>query len=160
MSTIMNFSTNPSETKNSEKNSNAPSETLPTIREPLTRRSRTTVSKKLLTRSRQLGDRAEALTRLQNQRRARKSLLPFIQTLKANYVADPFHAQLCGIMERFHAKVVARQRPREIVIAPPQHGKSTVMSRFFPAWAYGKSPDMAVILGAYASDWAESLDWK
>jgi predicted phage terminase large subunit-like protein len=102
----------------------------------------------------------DSLANLLAQRRrlkARNSLLDFIQLQKPNYVADPFHEILCAIMERFFASVVARKRPRVIVVAPPQTGKSTVLSRYFPAWAFGKAPWLNIIGGAYSSDWADTF---
>lgn len=44
-----------------------------------------------------------------------------------------------------------------ILVAPPQHGKSEIVSRKFPAWALGKNPDLRIIAGSYSSSWAESL---
>lgn len=37
---------------------------------------------------------------------------------------------------------------------PPQHGKSQLTSRFFPAWFLGTYPDKNVILGSYNGDFA------
>ncbi len=86
-----------------------------------------------------------------NLRTVRSSLLAFIQATKSDYVIDPFHVQLCHIMERFYRLVVQRKRPRFMVFAPPRHGKSQIVSRHFPAWVLGKSPSMEVAIGAYGT---------
>lgn len=90
-------------------------------------------------------------------RRSKDSLLDFILANKPDYGVDPFHRDLCEIMEDFHRRVIAKQSPRVIIVSPPQLGKSEIMSRQFPAWALGKNPDLYFIAGAYASDWATSL---
>ncbi|HXS93439.1 MAG TPA: phage terminase large subunit [Candidatus Limnocylindrales bacterium] len=91
------------------------------------------------------------------QERARRRLLSFIEQTKPDYVADPFHEELCRIVERFHADVVARRRPRVIIVAPPQHGKSEIVSRKYPAWALGRNPNLRIIAGSYSSAWADTL---
>jgi predicted phage terminase large subunit-like protein len=89
--------------------------------------------------------------------KARRRLLSFIQATKSDYLADSFHEELCGIVERFHADVIARRRPRVIIVAPPQHGKSEIVSRRYPAWALGRNPDLRIIASSYSSAWAETL---
>jgi len=89
--------------------------------------------------------------------RARRSLPRFIEALKPNYKADAFHLELSKIVERFHADVEAKRRPRTIVVAPPQHGKSEIVSRKYPAWALGRNPNLRIIAGSYSGAWAESL---
>lgn len=41
-----------------------------------------------------------------------------------------------------------------LILTPPQHGKSSLVSRFFPAYALGKMPDLRVILVSYGADLA------
>lgn len=43
---------------------------------------------------------------------------------------------------------------RLIVQMPPRHGKSELISRWFPAWYLGRHPDHRVILASYAGDFA------
>ena len=43
---------------------------------------------------------------------------------------------------------------RLIVEAPPRHGKSWLISRFFPAWYIGTHPDRRIILSSYESEFA------
>lgn len=43
---------------------------------------------------------------------------------------------------------------RLMVFMPPQNGKSEITSRKFPAWAFGKLPDLRVILTSYGADLA------
>lgn len=43
-----------------------------------------------------------------------------------------------------------------IVNMPPRHGKSTLVSRYFPAWYTGLFPDRRVLLASYESNFAAS----
>jgi predicted phage terminase large subunit-like protein len=89
--------------------------------------------------------------------RARRHLLSFILQTKPDYRADRFHHELCEITEAFHRAVETRERPRLIISAPPQHGKTEVVSRKYPAWALGRNPDLRIIAGSYSSSWADEL---
>jgi len=43
---------------------------------------------------------------------------------------------------------------RLMIFLPPRHGKSWLLSHFFPAWYLGMFPDKRVILTAYEADFA------
>lgn len=89
--------------------------------------------------------------------RARDSLLEFTEYTKPSYHAGWFHRVVCSIFERFLANVIAGTRPRVILSAPPQHGKSEIVSRRFPTWALGRHPHLRFVCASYNTDWAESL---
>lgn len=44
--------------------------------------------------------------------------------------------------------------PRLIVTMPPRHGKSELISKYFPAWYLGTFPDNKVMLASYADSFA------
>lgn len=44
-----------------------------------------------------------------------------------------------------------------MVFMPPQHGKSEIISRNFPAWALGNNPDLKIVGCSYSSDLAEQF---
>ena len=44
-----------------------------------------------------------------------------------------------------------------MVFMPPQHGKSEIISRNFPAWALGQNPDLKIVGSSYSSDLAEQF---
>lgn len=44
-----------------------------------------------------------------------------------------------------------------MVFVPPQHGKSEIISRNFPAWAFGRDPDLKIASCSYASDLSEQF---
>lgn len=44
-----------------------------------------------------------------------------------------------------------------MVFVPPQHGKSEIISRNFPAWALGRNPDLKIASCSYAADLSEQF---
>lgn len=85
---------------------------------------------------------------------ARDELLPFFLATHPGFVDDWFHIALCRRLERFVADVEARRFPCLIVQAPPQHGKSVIVSRALQAWIIGKYPDWPLALASYAASLA------
>ena len=45
---------------------------------------------------------------------------------------------------------------RLIVSVPPQYGKSTLISKYFPAWFEGNYPEEKIILATYEANFAAS----
>lgn len=91
--------------------------------------------------------------------RARRpnGLIDFIEYQNPRYKAGWFHREVCRIFEKFLADVLAGKRPRVILTAPPQFGKSEIVSRNFPCWAQGQVETLKFICSSYASGWAEQL---
>lgn len=56
--------------------------------------------------------------------------------------------------------VATGRAKRLIVMAPPRHGKSQLISRYFPAWFLGANPDRRVILVSYEAGFAASWGRK
>lgn len=61
------------------------------------------------------------------------------------------HLQL---LDRALFDVAAGRLKRLIVTMPPRHGKSQLISRYFPAWYLGAFPDRRIILASYAQTFA------
>jgi predicted phage terminase large subunit-like protein len=57
-------------------------------------------------------------------------------------------------------QVAAGKLKRLMVFMPPRHGKSEMISKYFPAWYLGHHPDHRVILSSYEADFAASWGWK
>lgn len=56
--------------------------------------------------------------------------------------------------------ISARRIRRLIVTEPPRHGKSELISKYFPAWYLGMFPDEKIILTSYEADFASSWGRK
>lgn len=54
----------------------------------------------------------------------------------------------------------ARRIKRLIVTEPPRHGKSELISKYYPAWHLGLFPDDRIILTSYEADFAASWGRK
>ena len=90
-------------------------------------------------------------TRLAREVR-RKSLIAFVQHLSPSYTAGWVHHKLAAALERFMGDVLAKKSPRLMVFMPPRHGKSELVSRYFPAWAFGNHPNVSIIGSSYSND--------
>lgn len=84
--------------------------------------------------------------------KARRHLLNFTQYIAAWYRAGWFHKVICSELERFFDSVQRKESPRLLIVSPPQHGKSTLVSQMFPAWALGRKPEQNIISVSYAYD--------
>ena len=93
-----------------------------------------------------------AARELAHREMARRHLLPFVHRLFPNYQAGWVHRALALELERFLSDVNAKRSPRLMVFMPPRHGKSELVSRYFPAWAFGSHPDLSIIGSSYADD--------
>jgi predicted phage terminase large subunit-like protein len=100
----------------------------------------------------------------------RRHLVDFIKYCRGDYICEPFHETVCGIMERFYERVRRRESPRVIIVAPPQSGKSEIVSRFSPAWFFGRfvqdmldgkyldeEQEFSGIFSTYSDEWASDL---
>lgn len=87
--------------------------------------------------------------------RARRSLLYFIGKSHPDYDPNWFHASVCRDLHQFYKDVIAGKCPRLMIFAPPQHGKSEIVSRHFPAWVHGKSPELRIVQTSYSASLAE-----
>ena len=85
-----------------------------------------------------------------NKRLATSSFSHFLGYINPTYQMEWFHrviAEHCQML--FEGKI-----KNLMVFVPPQHGKSEVVSRIFPAWAFGRNPDLKIAGCSYSSDLA------
>lgn len=96
-------------------------------------------------------DPREAAQELLRRRRARLSLERFTTYTFPKYQVDPVHGLIAAALDA----VVDGEIKRLILIAPPQHGKSELVSVRLPAYWLARRPDMPVILTSYGADLAQ-----
>lgn len=70
------------------------------------------------------------------------------------YVMKPFHRVLANKLQSLQEGKIKRL----MAFMPPQHGKTTLTTEYFPAWALGRNPDQRLIIGAYSADYAAKLN--
>lgn len=69
----------------------------------------------------------------------------FIRFTKDDYDSQWFHDIVCEYLD----KLSNREIKKLMVFMPPQHGKTEISSRRFPAYLLGKKPSEKIILGSY-----------
>jgi predicted phage terminase large subunit-like protein len=85
---------------------------------------------------------------------ARRHLVNFGVYVNKNWIPAAHHILLAEKLEQVYKYIESGGEEgigRLIVQMPPQHGKSEVASRLFPAWLLGKRPDSRCILGSYGA---------
>jgi len=91
-----------------------------------------------------------ALLREKHRRLAATDLVKFTEYTSRPYQTAEHHREIAA-----HLEAVERgEIDRLMVIEPPRHGKSELVSRRFPAWYLGKNPTHGVIGASYNSDLA------
>ncbi|MCC8175506.1 MAG: terminase family protein [Bacteroidales bacterium] len=77
----------------------------------------------------------------------------FLAYANPKYHAEWFHQ----LIARRCQDVLEGQIKNLMVFIPPQHGKSEIISRMFPAWALGRNPDLKIVSCSYSSDLSQQF---
>lgn len=93
----------------------------------------------------------QALAEKARRERARRRLEPFTTYTFPKYVVEPVHSLIASTLDR----IVSGEIKRLMIFAPPQHGKSELVSVRLPAAWLGRRPEDPVILSSYAASLAE-----
>lgn len=101
---------------------------------------------------------ADAARELLRRREARRSLLAFIQYINPEYIVSDFSRTVCAELEQFIVDCHAGKRPVLVLEAPPQHGKSDMVSRYLPAFIFGHYPNLRIAGLSYAKDLASDMN--
>ena len=99
--------------------------------------------------------REEYIRRIHNEilrRSASTHLSDFIKYVHSDYLMGWVHKEICDTLDTFIADVKAHKAPRLVICMPPRSGKSEIVSRNFPAFAFGVNPDLQIIASSYSSD--------
>lgn len=101
--------------------------------------------------------KAPTAKEMANRVRCRRGLLAFIQRFRPKYEAGWVHKDICRRLERFVARVEAREEPRLLLCMPVRMGKSEIASRNFPPWVLGQHPEWEIIAASGAQSLATSF---
>ena len=96
--------------------------------------------------------RAEAARELLTRRKARAgtlTLLEYILRTNPAYVVTDFARIVCAEVDLFIERVNRGERPILVLQAPPQHGKSEIVSRALPAYLAGLFPNIHIASASY-----------
>jgi predicted phage terminase large subunit-like protein len=93
------------------------------------------------------------LKQLRVQLLASQSLSHFLVYTNPRYELSWFHAKIASKCEELFANKIKNL----MIFVPPQHGKSEIISRQFPAWALGRNPDLRIAGCSYSIDLASQF---
>lgn len=98
-----------------------------------------------------------AMEALEARLAAQSDLLNYIQYTNPQYKVSEFSRVVCSALMAFLEGVKAGRRPILILQAPPQHGKSEIVSRRLPAYILGADPSLRVAACSYNDDFAKGF---
>jgi hypothetical protein len=103
-------------------------------------------------------NKKQAAIELLKRRKARGDLHSYIQYINPDYIASDFSREVCQSIDAFLTNMMAGKRPVLVLGAPPQHGKSDIVSRYLPSYFFGKFPDQRVAGLSYGKDLASDMN--
>lgn len=98
----------------------------------------------------------EELDRRATLQAARDDLIAFCQYMDPNYKVGKHHRILADEL----MAIEAGTKDRIAVNIPPRHGKSQLVSTYFPAWFIGRNPGKKVMLVSHTTDLAVDFGRK
>lgn len=102
-------------------------------------------------------DLVDAANELIRRRKARKELLEYITYTSPKYLHSAFARSVCEALDRFIDDMLAGKRPILVLQAPPQHGKSEIVSRKLPPFIMGRFPDWRIGAASYGDELAGAM---
>lgn len=82
------------------------------------------------------------------QAQARKQLIKFITYIRKDYRVNWHHEYICSQLDKFARGEITHL----MIFVPPQHGKSEISSRQYPAYQFGLAPDTKLAVCSYSGD--------
>ena len=111
----------------------------------------------------------EALEAKQKADAARADLIEFCKLMQADYTVGKHHRILADLLMEIEigkdydqdgVEVDETGKDRICVNIPPRHGKSQLVSIYFPAWFLGRNPDKKVMMVSHTTDLAVDFGRK
>lgn len=102
---------------------------------------------------RALLQRKLALRKQQLRNGARDRLALFLNYTMPAYQREWFHTLIADKCQQLYEGKITKL----MIFVPPQHGKSEIVSRRFPAWCFGQDPSLKIVGCSYSSDLAEGF---
>ena len=82
---------------------------------------------------------------------ARESFPAFRLWMHPEMLMSEWQRDAAENLQQFYDDFVAGKRPKIVLQAPPQHGKTTLLEDFI-AWCAGKNPNLKAIFASYSED--------
>lgn len=90
-----------------------------------------------------------ALLKEYKLRQARADFLTFRKIVNPNNKWGWWQEEIAQILQQFYHDLIEGKRPKLVIQAPPQHGKSVQIVDFI-AWVAGKNPDLRTIYTSFS----------
>ncbi len=84
----------------------------------------------------------------------RVSLIAFIHNFDPLFKISDFSWKVAEALETFYNDSQNGKYPNLLLEAPPQHGKSTQVAVYFPAWLLGVNPNLKIVIATYSAELA------
>jgi predicted phage terminase large subunit-like protein len=98
----------------------------------------------------------DELEKRRDSQQCRDDLIYFCKKMQADYKVGKHHRVLANIL----MDIAENKKDRACVNIPPRHGKSQLVSIYFPAWFLGKYPDKKVLMVSHTTDLAVDFGRK
>jgi len=89
-------------------------------------------------------------------KQCRDDLIAFCKKMQPDYKGGKHHRVLANLL----MQIADGSKDRVCVNIPPRHGKSQLISIYFPAWFLGKHPDKKVLMVSHTTDLAVDFGRK
>jgi predicted phage terminase large subunit-like protein len=99
---------------------------------------------------------ADTLEQRRVAQQCRDDLIEFCKHMDPNYKVGKHHRRLADLL----MKMERGEEDRIGVSVPPRHGKSQMVSIYFPAWYLGRNPDKKVLMVSHTADLAVDFGRK
>ena len=90
-------------------------------------------------------------------REARHDLKSFILFMQKDYLMGWVHKEICDALDQFYQDCLDGKNPRLMINLAPRHGKSQIVSRMFPAYLFGRNPNLSIIATSYGASLAQDM---
>jgi hypothetical protein len=96
----------------------------------------------------------DELSDRKNKQAARDDLIAFCLHIDSTYRVGRHHRILADMLMAIERGPNAEDgKDRVCVNIPPRHGKSQLVSIYFPAWYLGRNPSHKVMMVSHTTDW-------
>ena len=99
---------------------------------------------------------AEVLADRKKSEAARNDLIEFCKAMQPDYKVGKHHRILANLL----MDIAEGKKDRICVNMPPRHGKSQLVSIYFPAWFIGRYPNKKVLMVSHTTDLAVDFGRK
>jgi len=81
--------------------------------------------------------------------KARNDFFTFRRLISPTYKVGWFYKDITAILQQYYNDLIAGKRPKLIILAPPQHGKTEAITDFI-CWLVGKHPELKTFYASFS----------